>query len=291
MKVIGMSTKQQLGNCCFVATYSLTPSLVLSSFPVLIPLLIPVLIPIRHSTTVMSCSTIAQRRSNLSHDICHCSRPARQLLIIVASYPGTECPGIQLQLLCGSMIQLPMISIIDRVQKSGCMYQDTFLQYFHSESMSRDAFLQYSHSRSKLVGVMVESDFDVGKNSSQVIVAFYPPTYSQPRSQSSFYSYCVLQCNCVYLGRHWRHSHDKMDQVFSSIFAYCKRSKTGQQEGLANKASINLWVDGYSWSLYSQLLAHSNCQSSLCLPLGCPVPRDKPSCTKLQSSSSARQSL
>ena len=34
----------------------------------------------------------------------------------------------------------------------------------------------------------------------------------------------------VYLGRHWCHSRDKWYQVSPSVFAYCKRSKTGRWE-------------------------------------------------------------
>ena len=43
-------------------------------------------------------------------------------------------------------------------------------------------------------------------------------------------SHCILPSPLspsVYLGRHWRHSRDKIYQPFPSIFAYCKRSKTG----------------------------------------------------------------
>ena len=39
----------------------------------------------------------------------------------------------------------------------------------------------------------------------------------------------------VYLGRHWHHSCDKMDHTSLSVFAYCKRSKTGQWEGLGTR--------------------------------------------------------
>ena len=42
----------------------------------------------------------------------------------------------------------------------------------------------------------------------------------------------------VYLGGHWRHSRDQMDQAFPLHFAYCKKSKTGWWEGLETKATF-----------------------------------------------------
>ena len=40
----------------------------------------------------------------------------------------------------------------------------------------------------------------------------------------------------VYLGRHWRHSHDKIDQAFLLLyFCILKRLKTGQWEGLGTR--------------------------------------------------------
>ena len=41
-----------------------------------------------------------------------------------------------------------------------------------------------------------------------------------------------------YLGRHWHHSRDKMDQAFPSVFPYCKRSKTGRWEGLGMRVGF-----------------------------------------------------
>ena len=42
----------------------------------------------------------------------------------------------------------------------------------------------------------------------------------------------------VYLGRHWHHLHDKIDQAFLSLFTYCKWSKTGRWEGLVGPLHI-----------------------------------------------------
>ena len=45
---------------------------------------------------------------------------------------------------------------------------------------------------------------------------------------------CVLlMAPSVYLCRHWRHSRDKMDQAFPSVFAYCKQA--GWWEGLGRR--------------------------------------------------------
>ena len=47
---------------------------------------------------------------------------------------------------------------------------------------------------------------------------------------------CVLNwrslSSSVYLGRHWCHSCDKTNKAFPHHLAYCKRSQTGQWEGL-----------------------------------------------------------
>ena len=49
----------------------------------------------------------------------------------------------------------------------------------------------------------------------------------------------------LYLGRHWRQSHDKMDQASPLSFKYCKRSKTGPWE--QGYSSVSILYRSYQW--------------------------------------------